>query len=280
MKKVFTSIVVVLILTMLAACGGNATATQNQASDTQSSADNNGTQVDSSSTSSGQASEGLILAAGTLKLEGTDLAVTKDQATQLLPLWKAVRSFASSDTITESEIDAVYQQIEQELTSDQMQAINEMNITQDSMQSILSDLGYNQMPNASGTDTGTSTGGFPDDGSFPQGGPDAGGGFPGGVAPSGGGAGGGGFPSGGAGGGGFAGGGAGGGNFTGANASAQGTENPQMATQVAEMRARTASIPMMLLSPIINVLSERAGVATPTPEVPPAMEQSTPTPEG
>ena len=42
------------------------------------------------------------LAIGTLKLEGTDLAVTADQAKTLLPLWKAVKTM-STDSNTSAE---------------------------------------------------------------------------------------------------------------------------------------------------------------------------------
>ena len=49
------------------------------------------------------------LAIGTLKLEGTELAVSAEEARELLPLWKAVKSLSTSDTISSDEIQALYQ---------------------------------------------------------------------------------------------------------------------------------------------------------------------------
>src|SRR5664279_4355891 len=43
-------------------------------------------------------------AIGTLKLQGTALAVTKDQATTLIPLWKAMLSLSTSNTTAPAEI--------------------------------------------------------------------------------------------------------------------------------------------------------------------------------
>jgi len=50
------------------------------------------------------------LAAGSLLLENTDLAITKDQAKTLVLLWKGLENLSSSDTASEVEINAVYQQ--------------------------------------------------------------------------------------------------------------------------------------------------------------------------
>lgn len=81
------------------------------------------------------------LAMGTLKLEGTDLAVTREQATNLLPLWKAVKSLATSDTTTQDEINALYQQIEETLTPEQINAIKVMTWTSQEIQSLMQNFG-------------------------------------------------------------------------------------------------------------------------------------------
>ena len=60
------------------------------------------------------------LAIGTLKLEGTDLAVDSGEAPKLLPLWKAVRALNTSQTISNKEMDSLYGQIEGVMTAEQV----------------------------------------------------------------------------------------------------------------------------------------------------------------
>ncbi len=81
------------------------------------------------------------LAPGILKLEGTDLAVTAEQAAELLPLWKAVKSLGASDTATQLEIDAVYQQIQDTLTEEQLASIKALDLSGESMQALMNELG-------------------------------------------------------------------------------------------------------------------------------------------
>jgi len=81
------------------------------------------------------------LAIGILKLEGTDNAVTAEQAKELLPLWKGVKVFSSSDTISDAEMEALDQQIQDTLTTAQLQAINAMDLSGQDMSTIASDLG-------------------------------------------------------------------------------------------------------------------------------------------
>jgi len=70
------------------------------------------------------------LGLGILKLDGTSQAVTASQASTLLPLWKAVKSLSASDITSPAEMTALYQQIEDSLTSAQVQAIKNLNLTQ------------------------------------------------------------------------------------------------------------------------------------------------------
>lgn len=81
------------------------------------------------------------LAIGILKLEGTDLAITKDQAANLLPLWKAVKTLSVSDTTTQDEINALYQQIEDALTPEQLNAIKTMTWTGQEIQTLMQNFG-------------------------------------------------------------------------------------------------------------------------------------------
>ncbi len=67
------------------------------------------------------------LALGTLKLEGTENAVTEAQAAQLLPLWEALSGTAAE---TEAERTGLVQQIEDTMTATQVSAIAAMALTQ------------------------------------------------------------------------------------------------------------------------------------------------------
>lgn len=145
----------------------------------------------------------IKLLVGTLKLEGTDLAVTQDQAAALLPLWQQIRTLtwgamrgpggpggpdqtpaastpAADDAETQQQIDALLGQIQAAMTGEQLQAIEEMQITQASAASAIQELlgtqggppgagpnqpegfGNDQQPPASGNGTqAASGGGFP-----------------------------------------------------------------------------------------------------------------------
>jgi len=81
------------------------------------------------------------LAVGTLLLEDTDLAIDAGEAAQLLPLWKAVRSLSSSDTAAQEEIQALYDQIQETMTDEQLGAIEAMEITAETMASLREELG-------------------------------------------------------------------------------------------------------------------------------------------
>jgi hypothetical protein len=133
------------------------------------------------------------LAVGILILEGTDLAVSPEQAREQLPLWKAVRSLGSSDTVSPAELQALYDQVRESLSAGQIQQIEEMDLSRESLAALMEDLGL-EMGFAMGGPGGFS--GTPQAGGSD--GPQRGGDFPGGGA---GGGMGGGMPGGGPGGG-------------------------------------------------------------------------------
>jgi hypothetical protein len=81
------------------------------------------------------------LAAGTLKLEGTAQAVTSVQATQLLTLWEGYQSLNSSDTASQVELDALVKQIQAVMTSDQLKAIEAMNLTDRTVSEVMQSSG-------------------------------------------------------------------------------------------------------------------------------------------
>jgi len=127
------------------------------------------------------------LVLGTLKLENTDLAVTSDQAAELLPLWQVFSNLSGSDSASQVEIDALVGQIHDTMTPEQITAIEGMNLTWADIFTTMQDLGLVNAPqvNAEGT---PQAGGFGNgqrrDGGFTGGGPD--GGFAGGGPPDGG----------------------------------------------------------------------------------------------
>lgn len=128
---------------------------------------------------------------GTLQLEQGDLAVSAEQAAELIPLWKAVRSLSSSDTAAEVEIEAVLNQIQETMTAAQLQAIAAMQLTQQDLFGAIQELGIGPgsqaegdraSSQASGGEFGGPPGGFVFEGGPPEG--FAGGGRPeGGPAP-------------------------------------------------------------------------------------------------
>jgi hypothetical protein len=81
------------------------------------------------------------LVLGTFKLEGTDLAVDSEQAAVLLPLWKAYSSLLQSDTAAEAEVDAVFEQIQSNMTQDQMEFIAALGMTQGDVTALVEELG-------------------------------------------------------------------------------------------------------------------------------------------
>jgi hypothetical protein len=194
------------------------------------------------------------LALGTLSLEGTDNAVTAEQAKTLLPLWKAVKSLGSDTSASSDEITGLYQQIEEAMTAEQVQVIKDLKPTQEEMQALMKKYGVTgpqggNMPNLtddqkatmqarrSSSSSGGTTGG--DQG----GGPGADGG---GMPPDGGGAGG---PPG-------MDAGSAQGTTQQGQANAQGTP---AASQQGGRGIRGGGFNIMLADPLIKLLEERAG---------------------
>lgn len=77
----------------------------------------------------------LVLALGTMKLDGTTDAVTPDQAWELLTLWQALRSSINTGGTGQAEVSVLVLQIEGSLTANQIAAINALKLTQGDMRS-------------------------------------------------------------------------------------------------------------------------------------------------
>ncbi|MCC6146026.1 MAG: hypothetical protein IT308_00505 [Anaerolineaceae bacterium] len=132
-KKRLHPAVIILLLISLAACSSPAAATTAQ-----------------TGASSSETALQSNLAVGTLKLEGTDQAVTAEQARELLPLWKAVKTLSGDDTISAEEIQALYDQIQETMSAGQIQAISQMSLTQQDLTALMADLGIERNAGAGG----------------------------------------------------------------------------------------------------------------------------------
>ena len=121
--------------------------------------------------------EGQLLV-GSLKLENTSLALSADQADQLLPLWEALESLASSNAAASQEIEAVVSQIESSMSPQQVSSITTMKLTQQDLEAAILNAGVTTLAsnstNASSSQAQTGQGapapGSPDGGN-PPGGP-------------------------------------------------------------------------------------------------------------
>jgi hypothetical protein len=172
MKKLF--ITFTLLTLLLTACGAQAT----QAVPTQ-----------------GELNTESKLILGTLKLDGTAQAVTAEQAQELVIYWQVYQEISQSDTAAPEEVSGLLTQIEGTMTTEQMQAIDTLGLTQRDVMTVMQEKGLMaNMPARSASSDSTSSsggGGFtPPDGAgggpmMGAGGPpDMGGGFGGGNSSS------------------------------------------------------------------------------------------------
>jgi hypothetical protein len=171
MKKVVFALTILAILAVSAACTKTSSATG------------------ATGNTAALSTEAELLA-GTFKLEDTDLAVTSDQAKQLLPLWQTLQALSTSNTAATEEVSAVVDQIKSTMTAEQVTRITAMKLTQQDLMSIMGQAGVS--PNgASTTATPMALSGLPSDGGTrggtgAQGGGGAPSGGPGGAPPAGG----------------------------------------------------------------------------------------------
>jgi hypothetical protein len=187
MRKTLPALLTVLAIALGACSGttGSTTATQAASQVQSSSGDSAAVALSTSYDNALPVASQFLL--GTFKLEGTDQAVTAAQAAVLLPLWteysdsnqsmgpgSGQTGTTSDNTDVQAQIDALVAQIQAAMTSDQTQAIADLQLTSDSAQTILSDLGITiSAPgqNAGGQQPPAMSGG---NGQQPQGAPPAG----------------------------------------------------------------------------------------------------------
>lgn len=138
MKKIVLASVLFTLLLALAACGGASSSS-----------------VPTGDSTSLTLEEELLV--GTFKLEGTDLAVSSDQASQLLPLWGTLQSLVKSGTAASEEINAVVNQIESTMSSQQVNVITAMELTQQDLESELTALGVSANNSDANSSSSTSS---------------------------------------------------------------------------------------------------------------------------
>lgn len=128
LKKIISLAVLVPMIFAMTACAGNSSFGNSAPA---------GQGTESSTASLVNQSLENKLAVGTLKLEKTPQAVTAEQAKDLLLLWKAVKSLSASTTTAPEETTALYQQIQDTMTAEQLQAIQSLSLTQEDISALM-----------------------------------------------------------------------------------------------------------------------------------------------
>jgi len=133
MKARHVTLVLIVTMIVLAGCGGETPAAeQEEAVAVNVVADESDEYVSAALDTSyeGALPASSQLALGTLRLEGTEEAVTPEQAAALLPLWQAIQGGGLQSN---TEINAVLKQIEGKMTAEQLATIAAMQLTAEEM---------------------------------------------------------------------------------------------------------------------------------------------------
>ena len=81
------------------------------------------------------------LAYGTIKLANTANSITFEQAQSLIPLWQGIIALTGDTTTASEELTAIQDQITTTLTTDQLNSIAEMKITNAQLNSFYAEFG-------------------------------------------------------------------------------------------------------------------------------------------
>jgi hypothetical protein len=231
-KWIFSLTTVSLVALLLAGCGTAKTAVPSTSAD----------RLNTNYTDALPVETQLVL--GTLKLEGTPQAVDSATAAKLVPLYTLLEQMTTSGTSAQAEIDAVLDQIQGTMTTDQIHTIAAMKLTQKDMTAFFGSAG-----GFSRTGTRTPGAGFGGGGGFPGGGGGDAGGPPAGFT---------------GGGGGRTGGGAGGTGGAGGSGLSQNQIATLRAQRTGTPRAGGTGTPAFLINQLIRLLENKSGTATPT----------------
>jgi len=95
-----------------------------------------------------QLSTQMRLIIGSMALDQANLNLSAEQANALLPLWKVMKNLLGSDTSAAVEIEALFTQIQSELTEEQYNWVENYNLTQEEYQAILTEYVPEELLNA------------------------------------------------------------------------------------------------------------------------------------
>jgi hypothetical protein len=146
MKKLTILLSMLVIMVLLAACGGTTEIVEAE-TNTQNNPQTETGAEDGAFDPENFAFEMPLqtsLIMGSFELEGTENEITSEQATELIPLWQVLKNLLDSDTAAAAEIDAVVNQISDTMTDDQIAYINNMVFDPQSMRTLMEELGLNQ----------------------------------------------------------------------------------------------------------------------------------------
>jgi hypothetical protein len=171
-----------VVVVLLAACGSNAgsltsAADQGQVADSQASSggsgDNNQQEQSRPELRSDFADNALTpalqLVVGSMKLDQTDFALQPDLASSLIPYWKLYKNLLDSDTTAPEELDALLEDIQGLMTSEQIDYIATLKLTQEDLMTMVNDLGIFEDLRQGFSQQGGGEGFNPPQGGMPEG---------------------------------------------------------------------------------------------------------------
>ena len=124
-KKTITLFVTFMLAITLAGCGSSEEATN----------------TDRAENPTRETPLSLQLMLGTVLLDKTDHAISAEQATELLPLWKVLNSLSGSEWAAQAEVDSVIESIQEAMTDEQMAAIEGMELSMADSNEVMEILG-------------------------------------------------------------------------------------------------------------------------------------------
>ena len=104
----------------------------------------------------------MQLVVGSLILDESDQPINTELASNLVPYWKMYLSLAESDTAAPEEMDGVISEIQGMMTQDQVSYIAGLQLTQESMMTLLDDSGITEQLSLESMGTGDGTGEKPE----------------------------------------------------------------------------------------------------------------------
>ena len=149
--KIKIIIITVLMVLILSACSGSqaddqlSIPNQGPVDEIEETANNNiqdqpgDEQVQTQTQEMVQLSPQMRLILGTMSLEQANLNLSSEQANSLLPLWKVMKNLLGSETSAQAEIDALFTQIQSELSAEQLSWVENFNLNQEEYQAIIAE---------------------------------------------------------------------------------------------------------------------------------------------